>query len=153
MRVSLALLLTLIFGIALTIIAKVRNIRDKSVVMLVLNMVATAFLFCCLVAFVSTADVVTANSTPPLLCFPSLSLGTGALIAFKLSTLCLAVEQFVAVVFPLRHLVIMSRWARRMIALTWLFVVLFTSFGLLAYFLGLRAHWSLTAGCSAFSGP
>ena len=139
LRVSLAFLLTLVFGLPLAIIAKAGTFLDEPVVMLVLDMLTAAFLTCCVLAFMSTADALTANKTPPLLCFPSLCLGTSIFVAFKLSTLFLAVEQFIAVAFPLRHFAIMSRWAKIMTAFTWVFVVLFASFGLLAYFLGLES--------------
>ena len=138
LRISLAGLLTLVFAVPLAALAKNRTIRDEPVGMLVLNMTLTAFLFSSLFVFTVAVDLATANNTPPVLCLSVISLGTSLLVAFKLSTLCLAVEQLIAVAFSLHHFSVMDRWTKRMLTLTWLFAFANTFFGLLCYYLDME---------------
>ena len=136
LRVGISGLLCMVFSVPLAIIAKSRDIRDEPIVVLVLNMLATALLFSSSLAIVSVSDLLT--EVHPLLCSVLISLGAGALSGFKLSALFLAVEQFVAVVFPLRSFALISRHLKAMVALTWLLLVGNATFGTVCYLLGLE---------------
>ncbi|KAF0309398.1 hypothetical protein FJT64_019492 [Amphibalanus amphitrite] len=138
LRVGISALLCLVFAVPLAIIAKNRELREEPMVILVLNMTASALLFSSTFVVVSVGDILTSNDIPPLLCCLFVSVGTSSLGAFKLSALFLAVEQFVAVNFSLRHFAIMSRWAKRLICLTVIFWVVSTLFGIICYLLGLE---------------
>ena len=81
----------------------------------------------------------TGDDTLVLFCLPVIAIGTSAWIAIKLSTLFLAVDQFVAIVYPLRHFSIMSRWVKKMIALNWLFLLAHGLFCLISFFSGLES--------------
>ena len=137
-RVGVPAVLTLAFAVPLTVIMKNRTIREEPMVMLVLNMTVILFAFNALFFVTSVSDWLTGNDTPALMCSLLMSAGLGIFGGFKLSTLFLATEQFIAVVFSLRHYTIMSKWVNRMIIFTWLFVLVFVLFCLTTDLLGLE---------------
>ncbi|KAF0313023.1 hypothetical protein FJT64_016354 [Amphibalanus amphitrite] len=137
-RIGVPAALMVLFAVPLIVIIKSRTIREEPMVLLILNMTAVLVSFNALFFVISIVDAVTANSMPHLLCSFLLSTGLAVFGGFKLSTLLLAAEQYVAVVFSLQHFTIMSRWVNKMIAFTWLFIVGFSAIILLCFFLGLE---------------
>ena len=138
-RFCVGIVLSLVFAVPLAIIAKRPALCEESLVMLVINMTLTALSFAFLFAINSASDMVTGENTSVLFCLPVLSIGSSAFVAIKLSTFFLAVEQFVAIVYPLRHFSIMSRWVKKMIALNWLFILAHGLFCLISFFSGLES--------------
>ncbi|KAF0291740.1 hypothetical protein FJT64_010196 [Amphibalanus amphitrite] len=109
-RIGVPAALMVLFAVPLIVIIKSRTIREEPMVLLILNMTAVLVSFNALFFVISIVDAVTANNMPHLLCSFLLSTGLAVFGGFKLSTLLLAAEQYVAVVFSLQHFTIMSRW-------------------------------------------
>ena len=138
-RFGIGIVLSLVFAAPLAIIAKRPALCKEPLVMLVINMTFTAFSFGFLFTIGSTVDMVTGDNTPELFCLPFISIGTSTFVAIKLSTLFLAVDQFVAIVYPLHHCAIMSRWVKKMITLNWLFVLAHGLFSMISFLSGLES--------------
>ena len=135
-QVSVGAVLTLTLTVPLLIIVRRPILRRDSVVGLIVNLLLAGVLCTVLFFFASLSDALTGDSTPDGLCLPLCSFIVGAAISFKLAALSLAVEQFVAIIFSLRHGEISGRWHRRLVAITWLGGALFSSASLVSYGLG-----------------
>ena len=138
LRVIVPAVLILIFAVPLTVIAKNRTIRGEPMVILILNMTLVLFFFSLMFLIITTVDILFAFHTPPLLCGVMASVGLSIYGGFKLSTLFLALEQYIAVAFSLRHFTIMSQWVYKMVGITWLYITILTLFSLACYNLGLE---------------
>ncbi|KAF0295543.1 hypothetical protein FJT64_006955 [Amphibalanus amphitrite] len=138
LRTGVPLVLTLIFALPLTVIARNRTIRGEPMVILILNMTIILFLFNFTSFALSAIDVQYGYDMPQLLCGVLMLIGVNIFGGFKVSTFFLALEQYIAVVFSLRHFTIMSRWVKRMVALTWFYIVTLTVVGLVCHHLELE---------------
>ena len=139
LRVAVGIILTVSFSVPLAIMARNGSLREEPMTLLVINMTLVDFVFGVLFFAAGLADVVFDAGVPPPLCATLLYLAAGCAIAWKMATLCLALDQFFAVVHSLRYNSIMAAWTDRLVALTWSCVPLVGVFGLVCYWLGLES--------------
>ena len=109
------------------------SIREEPRGVLVILLTMLGFTCACTLFTVATTDLVTDEATPLLFCYSVLSFGIGALIAFKMTALFLAVDQFVSVVHCLRYYTIMDHWMERMVGMTCGCILFFGIFGLACF--------------------
>ena len=107
------------FAIPLLILGRQRALWRDTVVTLILSTTLAGCVFGLLFVVTSTTVVVTKGAVPLQFCVTAFSLGIGTVVTFKLAAVCLAVEQYIAVVFCLKHRAIISRWRPVMVAATW----------------------------------
>ena len=138
LRVGIPAVLTVVFAIPLVVIIRNPTIREEPMVVLILSMTAILVIFSLDFGVISVVDLLTENDTPSLLCSLLSTFGLSLLVGFKLSTVFLAVEQYVAVIFPLQHYVTMSGWANKMVVFTWLFIAALATFGVACFQAGLE---------------
>ena len=139
LRVAVGIILTVSFSVPFAIIASNGSLREEPMTLLVINMTLVDFVFGVLFFATGLADVVFSAAVPAPLCASLQYLMLGCAIAGKAATLCLALDQFCAVVFSLRYCTIMSAWVDRLVALTWSCALLVALFGLVCYQLGLES--------------
>ena len=120
----------LLFLVLLLILARKRSIRDEPRGVLVILLTLLGFVVACIPPTVAVINIVTGPATP---CHSVLSFGLGALVAFKMTALFLAVDQFVAIVHCLHYYTIMDVWIQRMIGVVCGCILLFGIFGLVCF--------------------
>ena len=128
----------LVFLVLLFIIAIRSSIRDEPTGVLVILLTLLGFVIAFTLFTISTADLVTGEATPLPFCTSLLSFGIGAMVAFKMNTLFLAVDQFVAVVHSLRYFTIMNDWVHWMVGMTCGCLLFFGMLGLVCSYFGLE---------------
>ncbi|KAF0287212.1 hypothetical protein FJT64_014317 [Amphibalanus amphitrite] len=106
---------------------------------LVINLTVVCFAFSLTFLTMGLADVVYADGVPLPICATIHYIFCALLIGWKLATLFLATDQLIAVVHSLRYNDIMATWTRRMIAITWAYVLFQAMIGLICYQLGLES--------------
>ena len=137
-RIGVGSLLMLVFLVLLLALVSNHSIRDEPRGKLVITLTLLGLTCGCALLTVAAADMATDEATPLPLCYSVLSFGIGAIIAFKLTALFLAVDQYVAVVRCLRYYTIMDVQVPRMVAIVCACVLFFGIFGLACFFFGME---------------
>ena len=122
-----------VFLLLLLILACKRSIREKPRGVLVIMLTLTGLTSGSVLFTVATADVVTGEAVPLTFCYPVLFFGIGTFVAFKMTVLFLAVDQFVSIVHSLRHYSIMSGWINWMIGMACFCILFFGLLGLACF--------------------
>ena len=137
-RAGAGILMMLVFLVLLLILVSKRSIREEPRGVLVIIMTLLGFAVPGTLFTVATADVVTGEATPLTFCCGVMSLAVGVAIAFKMSALFLAVDQYVAVVHCLHYYTIMEHWIQRMVGMICGCILFCVIFGLACFHLGLE---------------
>ena len=137
-RAGAGILLMLVFLVLLLILVSKRSIREEPRGILVIIMSLLGFAVPSTLFTVATADVVTGEATPLTFCCGVMSLAVSVAIAFKMSALFLAVDQYVAVVHCLHYHTIMEHWIQRMVGMICGCILFCVIFGLACFHLGLE---------------
>ena len=111
-------LLAVNFSVPLYTVASNRHLWDEPMAMLAGNMSLACALDGLIIMLIGIYDLVQLNITALCRSFQYIGFGFG--IAFKAGQVCMALDQFVAVFYPLRHFPIMMRFRPWMFAATWL---------------------------------
>ena len=139
LRVAVGVILTVSFSVPLVIIASNGSLRREPMTLLVINMTLIDLVYAALFLGSALADVVFAvEGVPPPLCAVLQYALFGCAIAWKMATLCLALDQFIAVTHSLRYNAILAVWVYRLVALSWGCVPLVGLFGFICYRLDLE---------------
>ena len=137
-KALLGAFLMLNFSVPMLAIAKDAALWDESIALLVFNLTLATFVFGSLVLLVGVLDLTHPAGVPLPMCAAVHYTGLGVGLAIKAATLCLAVDQFVAVAHSLHYKDFMSRWTRRLLAFTWSWVPVVALFGFACFQLGLE---------------
>ena len=136
-KALVGLLLTVNYAAPLYAIARNRQLWEEPMAVLAGNLSLTCMMLGISFVFIGFYDI--AQLHVKRLCQLLQYSGFGFGAAFKAAETCMAVDQFVAVLYPLRHYAIMSRARRWMFAATWLAFALQPASGMLAVMLDLPA--------------
>ena len=139
LKIAVAALLLLNYSVPLWVLGSDEDLRDHPMVMLVTNLTLVDFVFALVFLVMGLADVVSPEGVPLPVCASMHYIFTGMILAWKVATLFLAVDQFVAVVHSLRYTEIMSTWVNRMLVITWSCVPILSLLGLVCHQLGLES--------------
>ena len=152
LKAGIGFLLMLNFSLPLAVLLGDFSVPEEPMLLLILNMTIADYLFGSMVFLIGTADMIYSLATPLPLCASMMYVILGASLTVKAANLLLAVDQFIAVVYPLHHETIMDTWKTRMVAISWIFLPAMCLFGFVAYQLDLEtsAEFSLrTFGLTA----
>ena len=130
LHIAVGSLLMLLFLVLLLILARKRSIRDEPRGVLVILLTLLGFVVACILPTVAVINIVTGPATS---CHSVVSFGLGVIVAFKMTALFLAVDQFVAIVHCLHYYTIMDDWIQRMIGVVCGCILLFGIFGLVCF--------------------
>ncbi|XP_037083348.1 uncharacterized protein LOC119103771 [Pollicipes pollicipes] len=131
-------MITLNFFVPVLVVARNKQLQDEPMPFLVANLALVDLLFGFNLLFIGVVDLAFGQSVPTLLCL-AVQYTAGALgVAMKVAQLALAVDQFVAVVFPLRYYDIMTGKIKLLAKLTWTSLLLNGMFGATASLVGLE---------------
>ncbi|KAF0293928.1 hypothetical protein FJT64_008326 [Amphibalanus amphitrite] len=143
-KALVGLLLTINFAAPLYAVAVNRTLWEEPMAVLAANL---SFSCMCLgVTFVLIGAYDIAQLQVKGLCQSLQYCGFGFGVAFKLAETCMAVDQFVAVFYPLQHYSLMSRARRWLFVATWLAWAVQPAFGLVAVLLELPTPADTTLG-------
>ena len=105
------------FCVPLVTVVSDRDLWEEPVAPLAGNIALTSTILGINIVLVGIYDVAEFQSVT--LCRILVHNGVGVVVALKMAQLCAAVDQFVAIVYPLRHYSIMMRARLWLIAITW----------------------------------
>ena len=132
-KAFIGFLLMLSFSLPLAVILGDFGIPDEPMLLLILNMTLADYLFGSTLFMMAMTDVIHSEDTPLPLCASIQYLIFGAGLASKTATLFLAVDQFIGVVHPLHHKIIMDNWKKTMVAIPWCSLLVSCFLGFVAY--------------------
>ena len=138
LRAGVGILLMLAFLVLLVALVSKRSIRREPRGLLVITMTLLGFAIAGTIFTASAADIVTGEATPLTFCYGVLYPFVGVAMAFKMTALFLAIDQYVAVVHCLHYCIIMNDWILRMIAMICGCILFFVIFGLACFLLDLE---------------
>ncbi|KAF0295965.1 hypothetical protein FJT64_006570 [Amphibalanus amphitrite] len=130
-KTAVGCLLTANYAVPLYTVVSNRHLWDEPMAVLAGNLSATVLLFGMTLTLIGAHDIVQlqVNYVCETLQYSSFGLA----VSFKMSEVCVAVDQFVAVTRPLHHYALMTRarpWLLAAIWLPWAANVLFGVFGM-----------------------
>ncbi|XP_037083869.1 melanopsin-like [Pollicipes pollicipes] len=138
-KLGVGLLLMGNFALPLVVVFRNEALWDEPMVLLVTNLAAADFALGFTAAAIGVADIVFERMPPPLCSFIMFS-SVGAAVAMKLAHVWLALDQFVAVSFPLRYYELMENITKRLLMLTGLLALLHLVIGMIMFYLGLETQ-------------
>ena len=152
-KTVVGILLTVNFSVPLITVVSHQDLWDEPMALLAGNMSLTSAILGILLALIGIYDL--ANSQGVALCrfLQYSSFGVG--IAFKMAQVCAAIDQFVAVMFPIRHYSIIMRALPWLFGATWLTCAAQVLFGFVAHVLDMETfseHITSQGGNSTFTG-
>ena len=124
------------FAVPLVTVVSNRDLWEEPMAVLAGNMSLTSTLFGVIIALIGIYDL--ADFQNIALCRFLQYSAAGVGIAFKMAQVCAAVDQFVAVVYPLRHYPIMTRARPWLFAATWITFAVQPALGLIAHMLDME---------------
>ena len=152
-KTVVGVLLTVNFCVPLATVVSNRYLWEEPMAVLAGNMSLTSTLMGSTLILVGIYDLTGLEIVA--LCRLQLYSGIGAGIAFKVAQVGAAVDQFVAVVHPLHHYLIMMRAQPWLLAATWLTFAVHMLFGLVAHMMDLETFSENAArqsNSTAFTG-
>ena len=138
LKVLVGVVLMLNFSVPMVAILKDPGLREEPMPRLVLNLALAGFGQGVAAFSIGTFDVVSSEDTLQPVCVSLQYLAGGTILTIKVATFFLAVDQFVAVVHPLRHLTVMEEWMPDMLLITWWCIPTMILFGFGCHQLGLE---------------
>ena len=130
LRIGAGSLLVLVFLVLVLVLASSRNIRAEPRGVLVIMLALLGLIIACVFITSTVTDMV---AGPLAFCHSVMTFGMGAVVAFKMTSLFLAFDQFVAVLHCLYYDIIMEDWIRRMAGMVCGCVLFFWMFGLACF--------------------
>ena len=141
------------FCVPLVTVVRNRDLWEEPVAVPAGNIALTATILGINIVLVGIYDVADYQSVA--LCRILIYNGAGVAVAFKMAQMCAAVDQFVAVVHPLRHYSIMMNARLWLVAVTWFMWTWQILFGFVAHMLDMETfseHVASHGGNSTFTG-
>ena len=130
--------LTVNFAAPLYAVANSRHLWEEPMAALAGNMSFICMLLGINLLLIGAYDIVQLDVFSVCRALQYSSFGFG--VSFKMAQVCMAVDQFVAVLYPLQHYSIMTRARRWLFAATWITWAAQPTFGVLAEAFGLVTH-------------
>ena len=152
-KTVVGVLMTANFGVPLVTVVSHQDLWDEPMALLAGNMSLTSTIFGIFIALIGIYDLASSQSVALCRFLQYSSLGSG--IAFKMAQVCAAIDQFVAVMFPLRHHSIIMGALPWLFGATWLTCASQVIFGFVAHILDMETfseHVASYGGNSSFTG-
>ncbi|XP_037092656.1 olfactory receptor 7C1-like [Pollicipes pollicipes] len=125
LKVAVGSALALNFSIPLLVIGRTKTLHDEPMALLVANLALADILFVLNLVLIGCLDLIF-NHVLYAAC-QSVQIAAACFgIALKMTQTLVALDQFIAVVYPLHYRDIMDRWTKWLLVLPWL-AVLFTA--------------------------
>ena len=132
-KVLVGALLMLNFSIPLLAIGRDPRLHDDPMPLLVFNLVLANFSFGAVLSLIGALDVVFSEGAPLSVCVSLQYIALGTALTIKAATLCLAVDQFIAVIHSLHYDNIMKVQLRRMLLFIWSWIPIVVLSGFVCY--------------------
>lgn len=117
-KLSVGSLIAVNYSLPLFVVFFTQNLHDEPMAILAGNLALACFLFGVGLVFIAFYDLVGIRFR--FICSFFQYSGGGFFVAFKVAQHAVAIDQFVAIVFPLRYNELMNRWLKKLVIITWL---------------------------------
>ena len=151
-KIAVGTILMADYSLPLLIVLCRRYLWDEPMVLLVANLCALNFVFGAAVSSIGLLDVVW-QPPPAVPCAAIMAGSIGTAVSVKLTHVCLALDQYMAISRPLHYYQRMESLAGPFILFSWLWAALHTAGGLAAYLAGMETPAQLAARVSNASSP
>ncbi|XP_037093591.1 olfactory receptor 2T7-like [Pollicipes pollicipes] len=125
LKVAVGSALALNYSIPLLVIGRTKTLHDEPMALLVANLALGDLLFVLNLLLIGSLDLIF-NHVLYVVCQSVQIAASSLAISLKMAQMLVALDQFIAVVYPLHYRDIMDRWIKWLLVLPWL-AVLFTA--------------------------